>query len=71
MIGTWALMARWKAPFLNGRSSGLEEYERVPSGNMKTDCRSAVMCSAAELNASMADLWLARLMKTVLDNDTV
>lgn len=31
MMGIWAWMARWKAPFLSGARAGVGVYDLVPS----------------------------------------
>jgi len=48
-MGSCAWTARWKAPFLKGRSEGVGEAERVPSGKMKSD-NFFKLCESASSN---------------------
>jgi hypothetical protein len=48
MMGTWAWTARWKAPFLNGRSSVLAFL--VPSGKIQTRSCSEISENQLEMN---------------------
>lgn len=57
-MGTFACIAKWKAPFLKGSRSGWEKYDLVPSGKMKTLCctiSTALSCSSKRVPCSIGE----------------